>query len=890
VQLILVNDGSPDGCGAICEAYKEKYPENVVYIEQENRGVSAARNVGLDVASGEFVAFLDGDDRYGGDYLTKFVEALSVDPISVCTAGIFENFGFKSGEEERFSLSRYKKNRIIQSSDNVTHALYLGYVGQLLFRASALTTIRFNENLISCSEVDDDIDFIGRVIGAKKFLFLQDCKYFKRNSFAEYTTSEKAEIEQYKFERITQIYKPLYESMLGKWGFVPFFIQQTVLEHIHEMFLYGSKSKTPYADNSLLFSPVEFILQNTDVSIINCKLFLSRVKKHFTILKFGQSKLVQSDERSVFQLSRFDLKNEPNEPVIVERLGENPLVVHIISEKQGILLLRVSMNYVSYESHSLAIISGFQTEIREVSIPNERNKLYFNDIQILPTKYYEIEINLNSHTDEEFARLGFISFYYLTSLGTYIPATLQFVPHSGMGYNMPFTLGDEYIVKTTGRTNTISALPLTAEEFNNTCAYIRPYSGLGEPSPESVEKFELLKNSILYNFKILSQRRIWLFIDRGYDIGNNAEALFRYCVTQNDGIEKYYVIPSEDFRDRFAGLPCVVIGSDEYKLFCVFAEKFISSYLFGGGLTYNYGVERSDKELWEDTQNFKKLTRCFFRGDIIHVQHGVIMQDISYYLVKFEENIRVLLSTCQKEYDYIKNELSRAIDPNVLRLTGLPRLDDLERVKNNPKSEKIILFAPSFDWNYFQETKYIPEYKYSAHYKYLQSILSSCELLDLLETNGYKLYFKPHYLVIPMLCDFKMDSRVKVITNEINRYDLYAMCDLMISDYSGIAWDFAYLKKPVVYTHFTEPKYDEVYFSYENDGFGEICRTIEDLVGTLREYIVNGCQMSDKYLSRVDSFYSIQDGHNCERIYNELISLGDTRKNIFRTAYSGVSV
>jgi glycosyltransferase involved in cell wall biosynthesis len=73
VQLILVNDGSPDGCGAICEAYKAKYPENVVYIEQVNLGVSAARNVGLDVAVGEFVAFLDGDDRYEGDFLKNLI-------------------------------------------------------------------------------------------------------------------------------------------------------------------------------------------------------------------------------------------------------------------------------------------------------------------------------------------------------------------------------------------------------------------------------------------------------------------------------------------------------------------------------------------------------------------------------------------------------------------------------------------------------------------------------------------------------------------------------------------------------------------------------------------------------------------------------------------------
>ena len=63
IQLILVNDGSPDNSGAICEKYKELYPDNVLYIVKENGGVSSARNEGLSHAEGEYTIFLDGDDR-----------------------------------------------------------------------------------------------------------------------------------------------------------------------------------------------------------------------------------------------------------------------------------------------------------------------------------------------------------------------------------------------------------------------------------------------------------------------------------------------------------------------------------------------------------------------------------------------------------------------------------------------------------------------------------------------------------------------------------------------------------------------------------------------------------------------------------------------------------
>ena len=64
IQLVLVNDGSPDDSGAICRRYLERYPENVVYVEQENAGVSAACNAGLALARGAFVNFMGADDKW----------------------------------------------------------------------------------------------------------------------------------------------------------------------------------------------------------------------------------------------------------------------------------------------------------------------------------------------------------------------------------------------------------------------------------------------------------------------------------------------------------------------------------------------------------------------------------------------------------------------------------------------------------------------------------------------------------------------------------------------------------------------------------------------------------------------------------------------------------
>ncbi len=70
LELFLVNDGSTDGSGAICEEYVEK-DSRVVYIPKENGGVSSARNLGIENANGEYITFVDSDDWIEPDSLEK---------------------------------------------------------------------------------------------------------------------------------------------------------------------------------------------------------------------------------------------------------------------------------------------------------------------------------------------------------------------------------------------------------------------------------------------------------------------------------------------------------------------------------------------------------------------------------------------------------------------------------------------------------------------------------------------------------------------------------------------------------------------------------------------------------------------------------------------------
>ena len=61
LEIILVDDGSTDGSEAICDEYADRYP-HIKVIHQKNAGQSAARNAGIEMAAGEWIAFLDSDD------------------------------------------------------------------------------------------------------------------------------------------------------------------------------------------------------------------------------------------------------------------------------------------------------------------------------------------------------------------------------------------------------------------------------------------------------------------------------------------------------------------------------------------------------------------------------------------------------------------------------------------------------------------------------------------------------------------------------------------------------------------------------------------------------------------------------------------------------------
>ena len=144
-ELLLIDDGSKDGSASICENYCHA-DERVKYYHQPNQGVSAARNKGVEMALGDYVAFVDADDYVERNYLKLFAEAVQEWKTDLCIQG------YKC-IEFRDCVLPYSHERVWDDICTKAVALnehhLLGYVWNKLFRKDIIRSnhVQFNANV-----------------------------------------------------------------------------------------------------------------------------------------------------------------------------------------------------------------------------------------------------------------------------------------------------------------------------------------------------------------------------------------------------------------------------------------------------------------------------------------------------------------------------------------------------------------------------------------------------------------------------------------------------------------------------------------------------------------------------------------------------------------------
>lgn len=167
IEIILVDDGSKDGSGAICDEYAAK-DDRIHVIHQENGGVSKARNIGIDCAQGEYLSFIDGDDTVDPDYIEIMLREI--------VNGDFEciRLSWERGDVYYTYHVKFDKNGKYVVNEENFDDLHLCENRWGLFRADS--KIRFNESL---KNGEDSLYVVESFVRSKrrKMLLLSKASY-----------------------------------------------------------------------------------------------------------------------------------------------------------------------------------------------------------------------------------------------------------------------------------------------------------------------------------------------------------------------------------------------------------------------------------------------------------------------------------------------------------------------------------------------------------------------------------------------------------------------------------------------------------------------------------------------------------------------------------------
>ena len=155
IEVILVDDGSPDNCPAICDEYAQK-DSRIKVIHQKNSGVSAARNAGLKMAQGEYIGFVDPDDWIDSNMYAEMLDAYKQNSAEFVICGY--NYYHENGDVDKKRLYPVSSNELISQKElmrrfsDMPPTVRHGVVNKL-FKKDILNGICFDETLHSAEDV-----------------------------------------------------------------------------------------------------------------------------------------------------------------------------------------------------------------------------------------------------------------------------------------------------------------------------------------------------------------------------------------------------------------------------------------------------------------------------------------------------------------------------------------------------------------------------------------------------------------------------------------------------------------------------------------------------------------------------------------------------------------
>ena len=850
IQLILVDDGSPDGSGAICDEYAKKYNDNIVVIHKENGGVSTARNEGLKHVQGKYVNFLDSDDKLSPNTIRLVCEFFEkygdeVDLVSIPLV----YFGAKRGGHP-LNIKFVEGTRVIDLKKEWNKPQLS--LASCFSKSECFANLQFDPVL----KYAEDAQLIIKILAEKqKMGVLAEARYLYRQR-GSVGASSAIQTSGKTYAWFIPMLEHFSEHSLlyceEKFGYIPKFAQFNVMHDLQWKF---RQSNVP-----------EGILSDDEYDYYKTKLF-SLINKIDDDVIMEQLNL--NTEQKMFVLRC----KHPEEKINIGRSLYDKKKVCVFCN-QVLFAFENAQTYINFiDVHKDSIeINGWYIAYIEDDCPTTfyakvNNKYYFNTIERNTNfysvgeatgvrKHFSITIPLDD-TDDFNIAFGlkcdeFDVILQSISYGKFSPIN-RAVDHSYYykhGYMLTPEINEIKVTKK-------NKLKVAFRELLYLADLLKT-----KQKPLIKAVFARIFTHIMRPFV---PKNIWLIADKADRADDNGEAFFMYCMKNKKKAGCYPVFAisknSVDYKRLKKIGPVVPYMSWWHKILHLLAKHTISAY--------------SHNEISSPFGRFHPYYSNLAQDNkIVFLQHGITKDDVSTALNRENKNFSLFVTSTKAEYDSILYYNYGYNEKQVI-LTGMPRYD---RLYNNKKRK--ITVMPTWRRKLFgaydamtSQYNLLPGFEESDFYIFYNSLLNSEKLHSVAKKYGYELQFLIHPTMFAHLHHFKIRPEVSILKADAVYRDVFAESALILTDYSSVAFDMGYLRKPVIYAHFDTNHYAEGYFDYEKDGFGEVEYNLEDTIERLIEYMENDCQLKEEYRHRIDTFFAFDDKNNSQRIYNKIMEL-----------------
>lgn len=857
LQVILVNDGSSDASPEIAQEFVVKH-SNALYLSQPNQGPGAARNLGLEAVSADFVTFLDSDDRVPNHAYSDLMKGMENPEVNVAVGKMAS---FPKNRTFIWDAAFKNGTRTISGITEQSSLIHSASAGNKVFRmdGSGFATLRFPLGV----HFEDAMVVLPLLIDSPRIYVVNRVVY-----------------EYRKRDVGGSIMDSVFERPANYFDYLD------LVEHLSDCARRLTSKKRMIVE--------EFIVRGM-------RGFVKRAPEKLT-----EAELASFNNRAYVVVSQLDLG-------VVENFSNDPphrlAFANLLARGEGAVPVETQIEIVGDSAYDGFVGGRKDNNLRRASrvVPSIESI----SAQDLGTMVIEGRVDFRGLSADEKPRADVgISLGHRRFEGEWKTRADRVI--SGgfwSGFQVSIPIEDWPVGEYFPRVWIESAKGSVEARANKTIGFFKsakPMFGGGK----SFELFANQKNQIgvitrrirkgvqpkeklreLYAaFKdyragrafalkrilmIVSRpffrKEIWIIGERWNTAQDNGAALFKY-VSENEpaGVEAYYAVEkgTAAYTDMSAVGRVVAMGSIKHLLLLLNASRLINAFDVD-----TFSIPRS----WT-AKSFVENLLPYMRTKRVFLQHGVTYRNIARGVHRLIQAYDLVITTSENEREYFENDLDygdRAV------VTGFPRFDSLRPAVDKSS----ILFAPT--WRHNLAT---PSYskavvqdgqgiEASRYYQEISKLLGDEKLQESLKKHNCSIRFLPHYEVAKCFIPGQFGDWVEIVDQGITSFQSELnRASMLITDYSSTFFDMAYAGKPVIYFNHDEqefeisnPSLDR--FSLEAQGFGPCCPTVGEVVEGVTKYLETGFKREEIYSARVTEFFAAIDRDNSKRVVDEICRL-----------------